>query len=171
MNIEIRRMLLSDVPLKVRWINDERNNQFLHYDLPLEIEKTEIWFNRNKDKDDRFDGIIICDSIPVGVIGLLNIKDKHAELYITVGEVKYKGRGIAQRACLLMLSQAFTQRKLDSVYLFTECENMAAQHVFEKIGFKNKTLKRNDALNRGKLVDRYFYSILKEDYFEKNKSV
>lgn len=40
-DVEIRRFVESDIPLKVYWINDEKNSQFLHYDLPLSIEKTE----------------------------------------------------------------------------------------------------------------------------------
>ena len=48
MKVSIRKFDKKDIPNKVNWINDPRNNAFLHYDLPLEIEKTEVWFERNK---------------------------------------------------------------------------------------------------------------------------
>lgn len=46
MKVTIRKFEERDVADKIRWINDERNNQFLHYDLPLEYKKTVEWFRR-----------------------------------------------------------------------------------------------------------------------------
>ena len=71
MQISIRKFEESDIPNKVKWINDPRNNTYLHYELPLEIKKTEKWFEANKNRTDRYDAIILCDEIPVGLIGLL----------------------------------------------------------------------------------------------------
>ena len=39
-NILIRKFKYEDIEAKVRIINDEKNNRFLHYDLPLEYNKT-----------------------------------------------------------------------------------------------------------------------------------
>ena len=55
MHITIRKFERSDIANKVKWINDPANNRYLHYDLPLEIEKTEDWFDRNRDRTDRYD--------------------------------------------------------------------------------------------------------------------
>ena len=55
MNIEIRRFIEKDIPLKVKWINDEKNNRFLHYDLPLSEEKTLLWFRSLQGRKDRAD--------------------------------------------------------------------------------------------------------------------
>ena len=33
MEIKIRKFQETDIPYKVRWINDDENNRFLHYDL------------------------------------------------------------------------------------------------------------------------------------------
>ena len=67
MKVTIRKFEERDVADKIRWINDERNNQFLHYDLPLEYKKTVEWFRRVKDRTDRFDGVIEVDGRPVGL--------------------------------------------------------------------------------------------------------
>ena len=58
MNVTIRKFEEKDIANKIKWINDERNNRFLHYDLPLEYEKTLDWYNRNKGRSDRFDAVI-----------------------------------------------------------------------------------------------------------------
>ena len=41
MKISIRKFESKDIPKKVEWINNSENNKYLHYDIPLKIEKTE----------------------------------------------------------------------------------------------------------------------------------
>ena len=164
MQIVIRKMKWEDIPLKVKWINDEQNNQFLHYDLPLEQKKTEEWFGKIKDRTDRFDGIIEVDGDPVGLIGILGIKGKQGEYYITMGEPAYKGKGIATEATRQLLHYAFTKLGLDQVYLYTECENLQAQRLFEKSGFQKKGIEYGKVQNRGRNVDRFYYEISREEF-------
>ncbi len=155
----IRKFQRKDIPNKVRWINDEENNKYLHYDLPLEINKTEAWYDSIKSKTDRYDAVIECNGDPVGIIGLLSIEDGKAEYYITIGEKEFKGKGIALEASRELLNYAKEQLGLDQVYLYTEVDNIPAQKLFEKLGFCKQGVEKNSAYNRGKLVDRYFYEL------------
>lgn len=157
MQVTIRKFEKSDIPNKVKWINDPRNNTYLHYDLPLEVEKTEHWFDANLNKTDRYDATILCDETPVGLIGLLSILDGTAEYYVSMGEQEYRGKGVAKAASRLLLEYAKSELKLTTVYLYTEVDNIGAQKLFEKIGFEKKYIAEKSANNRGKLVDRYFY--------------
>ena len=77
MKISIRKFESKDIPKKVEWINHSENNKYLHYDIPLKIEKTEKWFEKNKDRTDRFDAVIEADGVPCGTIGLLSIDQKN----------------------------------------------------------------------------------------------
>ncbi len=158
MKISIRKFEKGDIPAKVKWINDPQNNAYLHYDLPLEVEKTERWFTANKDRTDRYDATILCDEIPVGLIGLLSISNGKAEYYITMGEPEYKGKGIAKQASLLLMDFARETLKLKTIELYTEVDNVGAQHLFERIGFVKKGIAKASAINRGKSVDRFYYT-------------
>lgn len=158
-NVKLRKFEEKDVPYKVKWINDVENNQYLHYDLPLLEEKTYIWLANTKDRKDRYDAVIECDGVPVGIIGLLNITDRKAEYYITLGEKEYKGKGVAKEATSILLKYAFNSLNLEEVYLYTEEENIVAQKLFEKCGFEKQFLEKNSALNRGRAVNRYYYKI------------
>lgn len=175
MKVEIRKFKKSDIPSKIKWINDCKNNQYLHYDLPLEYEKTVEWFEKIKDRNDRFDAVIEVDGVPVGLIGLLSIdyKNGKAEYYITLGEEKYKGKGIAKLASIKLLDYAFEKINLNKVYLkvylYTEVANRKAQLLFEKLGFKREGLLKQDVKNKDKFVDRYIYGICKEEYIKNNK--
>lgn len=163
--ISIRKFNEKDIENKIKWINDSENNKFLHYDLPLEYEKTLTWFLKNKDKKDRFDAIIEYEGNPVGIIGLLNIdfKNKKAEYYITMGEKKYKGKGIAYKASLELFKYAFDKLELNKIYLYTETENEIAQRLFEKLGFIKEGRLCQDLIINDKKKDRYIYAKFKED--------
>lgn len=167
MKITIRKFEVGDIPNKVRWINDPRNNAFLHYDLPLEVEKTEVWFHNNSHRADRYDAVIEADGKSVGLIGLLSIdrRNQKAEYYVTIGEQSYLGLGIAQQATKLLLEYAFSDLELNRIYLYTEAQNEAAVRSYEKIGFRREGLLINDLFSKGRFVDRYIYGITKRDFY------
>lgn len=161
-DVQIRKFEETDIPNKVRWINDSRNNRYLHYDLPLREDKTLEWFRKICGRTDRYDAVIEYQGKPVGVIGLLTIDNGRAEYYVTLGEQEYKGKGIAKEATRLLLMYAFCELGLKEVYLYTEVENIGAQKLFEKCGFVQQGVARGSAVNRGKAVDRYYYTLTAE---------
>lgn len=164
-NVSIRTFVKEDIENKVKWINDPRNNLFLHYDLPLEIKKTLLWFNRISKDNSRFDAIIEYNNKPVGLIGLLSIDSnkKEAEYYITIGEQNAKGKGIAAIASRLLLNHAFFGLNLEKIYLLTEVENFAAQKLFSKLRF-NKYKEVKEEYWNGKILKRYYYELTRDEY-------
>ena len=164
--ISIRKFERADIPKKVEWINNPENNQFLHYDIPICVEKTEMWFDSHLGEDSRYDAVIEADGVPVGTIGLLSIdwKNSKAEYYIAMGETVYKGKGVAKEASRLILEYGFEKLGLNRIYLFTEVENVAAQNLFERVGFKKEGVIRQDIVSHGKHVDRIAYGFLREDW-------
>ena len=166
MKDEIRPFMAEDIPLKVRWINDPANNQFLHSDIPIQEDKTRIRFEKIKDRDDRYDATILADDIPCGTIGLLSIdrKNSKAEFYVAMGEISLKGKGVSTKAGKLVLEYAFRDLGLNRVYLFTETGNIPAQKLFEKIGFLREGCLKDDIWSHGHFADRYVYGVSKKDY-------
>lgn len=168
MNISLRKFTATDIPNKVRWINNEANNTYLHYELPLEIEKTQLWFDTIKNRTDRYDAIIEADGVPVGVIGLLNIDKTNlkAEYYITLGEVCYKRKGISFIASQQLLEYAFCTLGLNKVYLNVDSNNVVACNLYEKLNFKCEGVFREDMVHHGQLIDRKRYAILKGEWVQ-----
>lgn len=171
MNITLRKFTVADIPNKVRWINEESNNKFLHYELPLEIEKTQCWFEAIKNRTDRFDAVIEADGISVGVIGLLNIDTVNlkAEYYITLGEVSYKRKGISYIASQQLLKYAFEVLGVNKVYLNVDTDNIAACNLYEKLGFRCEGIFKEDIMHREKMIDRKRYAILKKEWLSVSK--
>ena len=166
MQVSLRKFEARDIPNKVKWINDPLNNTHLHYDLPLEVEKTQVWFEKNKDRTDRYDAVIEVDGVPVGLIGLLGIdmRNLKAEYYVCLGEQSAKGKGVASQASRLILEYAFGTLGLNKVYLYTEFENTGAQRLFERMGFDKEGLMKEDLIYNGRKVDRFFYGLTKQKY-------
>lgn len=158
-SVSIRKFTEYDVNNKVKWINNPENNIYLHYDLPLDKEETFKWFERIKEKKDRLDCIIEYNNVPVGVIGLLNIKNSKAEYYITLGEKKFKGKGISKIASKLLIDFSKENLNLKKIYAYTEVDNIAAQRLLESLGFAKSNEIDKSAKNRGRLVHRFFYSM------------
>ncbi len=165
-NISLRDFRKEDIENKVKWINDSSNNEFLHYDIPLDVEKTINWFE-NKNNETRKDLVIEYNKIPVGLIGLVSIdkSNSKAEFYISMGEVEFKGKGIATRATKMLLNYAFNEMCLNKVYLNVDEENKIACRLYEKTGFKCEGVFVRDLVHRGKFVNRKRYAILKEEFF------
>ncbi len=168
MSVGIRKFEEKDIPYKVKWINDDNNNKYLHYDLPIREDKTLIWFKSIVDREDRADYTITYNNEPAGLIGLLNIdkKNKKAEYYICLGGEEFKGKGIAYEATKLLLEMAYKELDLIKVYLYTEKDNISAQKLFEKIGFEKEGLLKKDLIHNGRNIDRYVYGIDLEQYFK-----
>ena len=163
-SILIRKFTQKDIPDKVQWINDEKNNRYLHYDLPLSVEKTKVWF-QNK-SENRLDCVIEYEGIPVGLIGLIGIdaQSRKAEFYISMGRDDFKRKGIATESTKLLLSYAFDVLNMNKIYLNVDEENIAACNLYEKIGFTLEGRFIQDLFHRGKLINRLRYAILKEKW-------
>ena len=169
--ITIRKFEKSDIPKKVEWINNPANNRFLHYNIPLSIEGTERWFDSHQGETTRYDAVIEADGVPVGTIGLLSIdrKNSKAEYYIAMGETAYKGKGVAKEASRLILAYGFEELGLNRIYLFTEADNIAAQKLFERVGFKREGILKQDVYSHGAFADRIAYGFLKEEWKRGNR--
>ena len=161
--VTLRAFSEEDIEYKVLWINDEKNNRYLHYDIPLSVEKTRAWFHSKA--DNRLDCTILYDNIPVGLIGLIGIdsQNKKAEFYISMGRDDFKRKGIATTASKLLLQYAFTNLELQKVYLNVDEENVAACRLYEKIGFVQEGRFIKDMMHRGAWINRIRYAIFKED--------
>ncbi len=136
-NVLLRDFIITDIEKKCEWINNPKNNRYLHYELPLFVSKTKKWF-MEKDNSCRLDLVIEYDNVPVGVIGLLGIdKDKKiAELYITLGETEYKRKGISTKAIEMLIDYSFSYLNLEKIFLNVDAENIVAIGLYEKVGFK-----------------------------------
>lgn len=170
-DVIIRPITEKDIPDKVRWYNDDEIVRFLHYEDKFTVEKSLEWLRKIQHDTTRYENVIQIkegDNIKnVGIIGLFNIdlKNKKAGFYITIGEKEYQGKGIAKMAAIKFLAHCFLKFDLKKIYLYTDVENIRAQKLYEKLGFVKEGLLRKELFYKNKFIDRYYYGILREEFF------
>ncbi len=172
MNMQIRKIQLEDLKSRVEWMNNPAVYSNMHFDIPITLENTVKWFNKNLNDDCRIDFAIEHDSRLVGFGGLTNI-DKSvgkAEFYIFINPHEHS-RGFGSKALIKILEYAFDTLSLNRVWLVTDAGNTVARKMYEKCGLSLEGILRQDALRNQKLIDRCRYAMLRSEFNKKIKEV
>ena len=158
-----------DIITKVSWMNDVRINEHMYFALPARLDKTEDWFDNNRDNDKRVDFVFKQSEIRMAMGGYTNIdqSSRHAEFYIMVNP-EMLGMGIGSKVSLWMYNYAFIKLKLNKIYLYTDDTNAPSSKIYEKAGFQMEGLLRQHKLKEGNLRDRRIYGLLRREWEEKN---
>jgi RimJ/RimL family protein N-acetyltransferase len=170
-DIVIKQITEFDIPDKVKWYNDDEITEFLHYEEKFTIEKSLEWIKKIENDTSRYENVLKVkeDSqlVNIGIIGLFNIdlKNKKAGFYITIGSKEYQGKGLAKKATIIFLKHCFNKFNLEKIYLYTDCNNITAQKLYEKVGFTKEGLLRRELFYKNRFIDRYYYGILRHEFF------
>ena len=166
--VYLRLLNQEDLEDRVAWINDEENIQTLLFDWPTSLEKTQKWFSNVVFDNSKlnFSIIDIEKNELIGMTGLLNIDriNHHAQLYITIGNKKYRGRHLPDEVIPLVLEYGFTELELKKIYLYTLPNNERGRYVYERNGLKLDGILRQHVYCRGRQQDLYVHSILKSEF-------
>ncbi len=164
--MKIRELRLDDLPIRVQWMNNPKVNSSMHFTLPILIENTIEWFQRNSSNPYRSDVVFLENDEIVAFGGLTSITEdtKKAELYVFVSPDS-QCSGLGSKATELLCDWGFSKLGLSKIYLYTNEDNVAAIRVYEKCGFLLEGRLRNEYLcKNGELKDRLYYGKLKSDH-------
>ena len=163
-DVSIREFCEDDISYKIDWINNDKNNQYLHYDLPLTLEKTKAWYEKIKDRQDRWDATILYNGVPVGLTGLLNIdyKNKSAEDYIIIGDTGLKGIGLGTKAGILNFAHAFYDMGLNKLWGTIEVGNEPSLKRAYRLGGHVEGFLHQHTWKINHFVDVYYIGYFKD---------
>ena len=167
-HLELRRLEESHLHYKVKWVNDPEVNETLLFDFPISQSETKEWYKRNHFNRNRWDFSVfeLESECLIGMTGLINLnyRHRHAQLFVTIGEKAFWGKGYAREIVIMILGFAFEELGLEKVYLKTLPNNSKARHIYEKIGFKQEALLRKEYYIHGELNDLFQHSLLKSEW-------
>ena len=169
-DIRLRPLTEQDLEKKVRWINDPDVNKYLHYELPLELEKTKKWLAKTANDETRYDfateKIEKGEKVPIGLIGLLEINKSYetAEFYITVGEKKYWKKGLGQKSLTILVEWAFNTVGLHKIWGTVRVNNLASIALMKKVGFKIEGTLREEKKVGNKRFDVVRVGLLRHEF-------
>lgn len=173
--MNFKKIGYEDIDNKVRWYNDKEITKFLHYEEKFTISGTENWLDNILHDESRYENVIqvIDDNkyYDIGIIGLFNIdfKNKKAGFYITIGEKSFQGKGLSKPITNQFLEHSFEKFDLEKIFLFTDENNIKAINLYETIGFKREGFLRHELLHDGEFINRYYYGILKNEFYNSYK--
>ncbi|HUY28940.1 MAG TPA: GNAT family protein [Candidatus Binataceae bacterium] len=167
--VKLRGYEKSDADALVRWFSDEEVTEYLG---PVAVPMTRAFQERMieellaRDSPVKAFAIEALSGELIGDCGLREISwvSRKADLFITIGDKSYWGRGYGADAVRLLLRLAFESMNLNSVVLTTLATNTRAIKCYEKCGFEKQGLFRENSFVRGKFVDVVPMGILRADW-------
>ena len=162
--IKIRKHLQKDIPYRVVWLCNPKVNRFIGEEIGqgTTLAKEKRWFaDYLKDKTKQF--FTICDDDkPIGFMGLSHISrtNKNADIFIAIGDDKYRGRGIGKTALKWLIDYAFKKIKLHKINLGVIKENIPAVKLYKSLGFKIEGEMKDEVCSNGKYYDSLSMAIL-----------
>lgn len=164
--MRIRRIESRDLPLRVEWMNNPKIYSSMHFAIPVSLENTQRWYESNRNSAHRADLVFESDAGDVVAMGGLTSIDSYrrcAELYIFVNPER-KSQGIGRKSTCLLCKYGFDVLKLHKIYLVTNKSNLAAQKVYESVGFKLEGILRDELVEGESYSDRLYYGLLSSEF-------
>ena len=168
--ITIRPIKEEDTDNIIKWRNKSSVNQYFIYREPFTRESHLNWFHNKVQTGEVAQFIIMADDEPIGSVYLRDIdnKNKKCEFGIFIGDEFNCGKGYGKIASKLVIDHAFDKLKLNRIFLRVFPTNIRAIKCYEKIGFKQEGIFREDVIIDGKAYDMIFMAILKKDWLKAN---
>ncbi|WP_019203642.1 spermidine N1-acetyltransferase [Tsukamurella sp. 1534] len=165
MTVQLRAMERTDLRF-VHGLFNDRAVMSYWFEEPFEaLAEMENIYERHihDERERRF--IIEFEGFPVGLVELVEINFVHrnCEFQIIVAP-SAQGRGYAGTATRKALDYAFRILNLHKVYLFVDVANERAGHVYEKLGFIQEGLLRDEFFSNGGYRDARLMAIFQKDF-------
>lgn len=166
-NMEIRKLALEDLAKRVEWMNNPRVYSSMHFDVPVLLDKTIEWYNRNLQREDRVDCAFFDETgsiVAFGGITSINKEIGKGETYIfTNPEAHHKG--IGTEAMKLLSKYGFETVGLNKLYAYTNEDNTASIRLHQKVGYEIEGHLRQEYKDAdGVLKDRIYLGFLRRNY-------
>ena len=169
MNYTLREIELSDIETVNSWRSDpELIGHLLAPFRYISPETDKRWYDdymANRASTVRC-AIVAENGKLVGLVSLVRIDclSRSAELSIMIGRSEDRLQGAGSFAINEMLRHAFENLNLRRVELQVLEDNLCAQHVYEKAGFKLEGLRREAVYKNGKYLNCKLYAVLRRDW-------
>ena len=141
------------------WVNDPAMMRLLGRGARVEPDEHRQWFDQLAARRDcRYFGVEALDSGQhLGNVWLwdINTRDRKAEVRILFGDETSRGHGYGSQAIDLLAGIAFHTMGLQRLYAYVFAINPRAKRAFEKVGFEQEGVLRQDHRIGDESVDVY----------------
>jgi RimJ/RimL family protein N-acetyltransferase len=110
------------------------------------------------------------ESVPVGTVGIMHLdwRNRRCEFGpIFIGELEYRGRGIAKQAEILVLDYCFNHLGMHKVIAHVPESNTEVIRLHEAAGFRSDMLLREHIFRAGRFEGLHLLSCLEGEFRER----
>lgn len=130
----------TDLPLKVKWLNNKKANVFVLDKIGEEttMEKEEKWFENYQRDENKVFFTIIFNNKPIGFMGLTKDSKNNGEasLFIMIGEDDFRGKGFGNKSLTYLVNYAFQNLNLNRLTAGINKKNIASIQLGKALGFE-----------------------------------
>jgi len=137
---QIRVVRMEDAELLCRWWNDSKI--MAHAGFPNGL-KTTVQEVRKQIENNSSLFIIEVDAQPVGEMNYHDKGNGGACIGIKICEFEHQNKGAGTQFLKMLVSYLFNELKYETISLDTNLNNIRAQRVYEKIGFRKLKINEN----------------------------
>lgn len=164
----VRPVTIDDARYVMEWVNDpEVVKNFQHFGKTYTEDEERAYLQKLIDSkaDYAFSIFRKSDGAYIGQAALnqISYENKLARLSLTIKRSEW-GKGYAQIAILLILAVAFFDLDLHKVWLMVYESNEKARHIYQKLGFREEGILRQEYFWRGEYHDMVRMSILIQEF-------
>lgn len=159
-----------DVPLFLKWLNDEEVTQYLGNQQPLMESSEREWLadlGKNVETRQVF-GVATKKGKLIGNVGLHRINHRHgtATAGAIIGEKSFWGKGYGSEAEYLLIKYAFTSLNLRKINAQIFSTNPRSLKAAVKNGATEEGRKIAQFVLNGELVDEISVAVFREDFLK-----
>lgn len=151
----------------LEWVNDAEVAAQVGRATPVTATEHRRWYEQAIHRSDTVMFAVYTNEGQryVGNVWLWGVHqvNRNAELRILLGDPQGQGRGCGTDACKVLLDFAFRRMNLHKVYLYVLASNPRAKRAFEKAGFREEGLLRDEFFVEGEYRDVYRMGVLRTD--------
>lgn len=104
----------------------------------------------------------------IGGCGIKNLdwKNSKLEVGIAIGDKRLRGKGYGSDAMRVLVDFIFNEMSINKVKLDVLAFNRGAIRCYEKVGFREEALLKDEVYRGGRYHDLVIMSIFRRDYFK-----
>jgi RimJ/RimL family protein N-acetyltransferase len=174
--IHLRAFEKEDLDAVIRWVNDDSitctlSDAFIY---PVSRADESKWLENTAlaNYREKVFAVEKEDGVLIGSVGLhqINWVERKAEMGIIIGEKSCWGQGYGYEAVQALLHLAFNKMNLHRVSLRVFEFHQRAIRLYERCGFQQEGLLREDHYNGGSYSNTLVMGLLKHEYLTRDVS-
>lgn len=156
----LRPIMIEDIPLLTKWINNEETRRYLNRRFPLTEIEEKAWVEKISSLSRTpSDIVLIIETIdtntPIGTMGLHGISWIHRNAITgsMIGEKKYRGKGYASDAKMALLRYAFESLGMHKIISRAFAKNTKSIEYSKRCGYVVEATLKEELFHEGAWED------------------